>query len=440
MNDTPLRKTPAAIWELCLHNLSAILDDDAVNILRATQLRGQNGQWQLVALNAMACKQIKRDYLTFVQSALKKLIPDLVKIEVVQEEPDLFERPKAGKGKPAKVFDSHLNADFSFDNFVAGPSNHQAFAAAQRVGSGALDFNPLIIYGGTGLGKSHLMHAIGNALKTLGNRQVLYITAESFVNDFIRHVRSGNMEDFASQYRNVDALLIDDVQFLGGKQTSQIEFFHTFNSLFDKKRQIIMTCDRFPKEIDGLEERLKSRFGSGLSVSVTPPEFETRLAILQNKAEHLDFDLPNDIAVFIATHVVSNVRELNGALTAVYARSMIHRKAPTLDEVRDTLKDHIKAQQQQIPVSDIQKTVARYYKIEYGDMLSKIRKADIAFPRQVAMALCSELTSLTPANIGSAFARDRTTVLHAVGVIADKKAVDSEFRKEYEGLKMMITG
>ena len=433
-----MHKTPAAIWELCISNLSPIMDDDAINILRATQLREQNGNWQLVALNAMAIKQIKRDHLVFVLPALKKLIPGLHKIDVVQEEADLFGATKSGKSKAARVFESHVNPDYTFDNFIAGPSNDQAFAAAQRVGSGALDFNPLVIYGGTGLGKSHLMHAIGNALKALGNRQVLYITAEAFVNDFTRHVRSGSMEDFAAQYRNVDALLIDDVQFLGGKERSQTEFFHTFNSLFDKKRQIIMTCDRFPKEIDGLEDRLKSRFGSGLSVSVTPPEFETRVAILQNKAEKLGFELPDNVAIFIATHVVSNVRELEGALRSVYARWMVHRKAIGVEEARDALKDHINAQMQQIPLEKIQKTVERHYKID--DILAKTRKADIVFPRQVAMALCVDLTNHTPAAIGKAFLRDRTTVLHAVEVVNERKAIDPEFRNEYEGLKMMITG
>lgn len=435
-----MQKTPAAIWEVCLSNLSAILDDDAINILRATSLREQGGKWQLVALNAMAVKQIKRDHLTFVLPALKKLIPDLAKIDVVLEEGDLFDPPKGGKAKTPKVFESHVNPDQTFDNFIAGPSNDQAFAASQRVGTGALDFNPLVIYGGTGLGKSHLMHGIGNALKARGNRLVLYITAEAFVNDFTRHLRNGNMEDFAAQYRNVDALLIDDVQFLGGKERSQTEFFHTFNSLFDKRRQIIMTCDRFPKEIDGLEERLKSRFGSGLSVSVTPPEFETRVAILQNKAERLGFDLADDVAVFIATHVVSNVRELEGALRSVYARWMVHRKPVGISEVSEVLKDHINAQQQQIPVANIQKTAARHYKISEDDMLSKSRKANIAFPRQVAMALCVELTNHSPANIAATFNRDRTTVLHAVEVVNDKKNIDPEFRKEYEGLKMMITG
>lgn len=436
------------IWRQCVDKLVALMvnDQDGITILRATQLRAHNGKLQLIALNGIAKKQIEKN-LAVIQFALKNTLPIAEqtlanKISVVVEEAELFDAKNTAKAKAGKAFDSHLNANYQFDNFIAGPSNDQAFAAAQRVGSGALDFNPLVIYGGTGLGKSHLMHAIGNALKKLGDRQVLYITAETFVNDFTRTLNDKNrtMEDFAAQYRNVDALLIDDVQFLGGKERSQTEFFHTFNALFDKDRQIILTCDRFPKEIDGLEERLKSRFGSGLSVSVTPPEFETRVAILQNKAEKLGFDLANDVAMFIANNVVSNVRELEGALRSVYARWMLHKKPVSLDEARDALKDHINAQQQQIPLDKIQKDAARYYKISHEDMLAKTRKADIVFPRQVAMALCSDLTEHTPAHIGKSFNRDRTTVLHACDVIAEKLRTDPEFRKEYEGLKMIIRG
>ena len=437
-----------SIWRQCVDNLVPMMqnDQDGITILRAPQLRDSDGKLQLVTLNNIAKKQIEKN-LAVIRFALQAALPEAekhraAKLGVVLEEGDLFNSKSAAKPKAAKRFDSHLNPNYLFENFIAGPSNDQAFAAAQRVGSGALDFNPLVIYGGTGLGKSHLMHAIGNALKRLGDREVLYITAETFVNDFIRTLNDKNrsMEDFAAQYRSVDALLIDDVQFLGGKGQSQTEFFHTFNALFDKNRLIILTCDRFPKEIDGLEERLKSRFGSGLSVSVTPPEFETRVAILHNKAEKLGFDLSSDVAMFIASHVVSNVRELEGALRSVYARWMIHKKPVSLEEAREVLKDHINAQQQQIPLDVIQKKTANYYRVSHDDMLGKSRKADIVFPRQVAMSLGAELTEHTPANVGKAFNRDRTTVLHAGEVIAEKLRTDPEFRKEYEGLKMIIKG
>lgn len=439
-----MSKSPKLIWENCLGNLSYVLEEDDISTLRGVQLRENNGQWQLVALSNPIRSQLEKKYISFIEKALKKIDPSIKKVKIMMEEPDLFDGKQNSENKNnSNIFKSYLNSDYQFDNFISGPSNDQAFAAAQRVGSGALDFNPLVIYGGTGLGKSHLMHATGNALKRLGNKRVMYVNAETFVNDFTRTLqnKARSMEDFAAQYRNVDALLIDDVQFLGGKERSQTEFFHTFNSLFDRRCQIVLTCDRFPKEIDGLEERLKSRFGSGLSVSVTPPELETRIAILQSKAEKFDFELPDDVAMFIASHVVSNVRELEGALRSVYARCLTFKRTASIALASDALKDHINAQNRQISLEKIQKSTARYHKISMEEMLSKSRKANIALPRQIAMALSKKLTQHSYPEIGEAFGgRDHTTVIHACKKIQERLDKDINFRNEYEELEKILTG
>ncbi|MDO5090062.1 MAG: chromosomal replication initiator protein DnaA [Cardiobacteriaceae bacterium] len=438
-----MSKSAKVIWENCLDNMSYLLPEDDISTLRTVQLREDAGQWQLVAISNPVRSKLQKEYMPFIEKAFKKVAPEIKKPKIVMEEPDLFAAPRARPAGGQEVFKSHLIPDYQFDNFVSGPSNDQAFAAARRVGAGALDFNPLVIYGGTGLGKSHLMHATGNALKRLGNKRVMYVTAETFVNDFTRtlHDKTKSMEDFAAQYRNVDALLIDDVQFLGGKERSQTEFFHTFNSLFDRKCQIVLTCDRFPKEIEGLEERLKSRFGSGLSVSVAPPELETRIAILQTKAEKFDFALPDDVAMFIASHIVSNVRELEGALRSVYARCLAVHQPASIAIARDALKDHIKAQSKQVSMDDILKTVGKFYKVGLDDILGKSRKAKIALARQVGMMLAKELTTHSYPDIGRAFGdRDHTTVIHACRKVEKLREEDKDFEEEYKGLRMMLTG
>ncbi|UJF23929.1 chromosomal replication initiator protein DnaA [Suttonella sp. R2A3] len=428
-----------SIWQSIIANLSAILDNEAITLLRAQELQYENQQWTIFVTNKFAKKTIENRYLPFISEALKKF--SIHQFDIQYEERDMF-LPR--KKKPArKAFQSNLNADYQFHNFVPGPSNDQAYAAAQRVGEGYLDYNPLLIYGGTGLGKSHLMHAAGNALRARGNSRVMYLTAETFVNDFIRAIndKSKNMRDFADQYRNVDALLIDDVQFLGGKDRSQAEFFHTFNSLFDNKRQIILTCDRYPKEIEGLEDRLKSRFGSGLAVSVIPPELETRVAILQTKARNINLSLSDEVAFFIASHVVSNVRELEGALRRVFALCEFRQATPTIELSREALNDLINAQNKQISLDNIQKLVAQFYRVSIDELHSKSRKASITRPRQIAMALAKDLTRHSYPEIGQAFGgRDHTTAMHAYKKIQQLCKEDSDFNEEYRGLRMSITG
>lgn len=431
------------LWQSCLDNLSPLLTQEGLSILSPVTLHEQDGVWTLVALSALSQKQIERDYLNSIELALKKLTSQqnrkVKKVVVSHESPNLFEQKPVEK--KTITFRSNLNEEFHFHNFIAGPSNDKAYAAAQRVGAGSLDLNPLIIYGGTGLGKSHLMHATGNALRNSGKR-VLYITAETFSNDYIRSLRDPKftIDDFTALYRNVDALLIDDVQFLSGKEKSQEEFFHTFNSLFDQKRQIILTCDRFPKEVEGLEQRLISRFGNGLNVSVVPPGFETRVAILQSKAQKFDFDLPNEIAIFVAENIASNVRELEGALKSIYAASLFHHRPLTIAEAQEAIKDFINTQNKQVTLANIQKRVAAYYNLSLEELLSASRKATVALPRQVAMALALDLTKHSTTEIGRAFGRDHTTVLHASNKIKGLQEKDSAFSEEYKGLVMILTG
>ncbi|MET0355603.1 MAG: chromosomal replication initiator protein DnaA, partial [Cellvibrio sp.] len=311
---------------------------------------------------------------------------------------------------------NYLNAASTFATFVEGKSNQLGLAAARQVAEnpgGA--YNPLFIYGGVGLGKTHLMQAVGNALVAKNpNAKVVYLHSERFVADMVKALQLNAINDFKRYYRSMDALLIDDIQFFAGKERSQEEFFHTFNSLLEGGRQIILTCDRFPKEINGLEERLKSRFGWGLTVAVEPPELETRVAILMKKAEQVNIDLPHDAAFFIAQRIRANVRDLEGALKRVIASANFTGRAIDVELVREALKDLLALQDKQVGIDNIQKVVCEYYKIKMNDMVSKRRSRSVARPRQVAMALAKELTNHSLPEIGEAFGgRDHTTVLHA---------------------------
>lgn len=428
------------LWQNCLDNLAIAFSPDVISILKTASLTEQQGIWTLHTLNKIAQHQIEKNYLEAIKLALEKLVHlqnrKIKKLQVVFSPPTLFEERST---TTTKTFESNIKTEFNFNNFIAGPSNDKAYVAAKRVGTGALDLNPLVIYGGTGLGKSHLMHATGNALKSNG-KKVLYITAETFTNDFIKALQNKKINDFNDLYRSVDVLLIDDVQFLSGKDRSQEEFFHTFNSLFDQKRQIILTCDRFIKEVEGLEQRLISRFGNGLNVSVVPPGFETRVAILQSKANQLDFNLPNDVAMFVAENIKSNVRELEGALKSIYAASLFHHREITLEEAKNAIEPYILSKNKQLTLQNIQNRVANYYQIKTEDLLSNTRKSNIALPRQVAMALAMELTKHSTTEIGKAFNRDHTTVLHANNKIQQLKQASTDFLNEYKDLTMILTG
>ncbi len=337
---------------------------------------------------------------------------------------------------------SFLNQNFTFDTFVEGKSNQLAHAAAKQVSDNpGGSYNPLFIYGGVGLGKTHLMHAVGNYLQTKNkNARVLYVHSERFVQDMVKALQLGAINEFKRFYRSLDALLIDDIQFFAGKERSQEEFFHTFNALLEGGQQMILTCDRYPKEIAGLEERLKSRFGWGLTVAVEPPELETRVAILMKKAEQIGMNLPDDAAFFIAQKIRSNVRELEGALKRVAANAQFTGSEITLPFIKESLKDLLALQDKQVSVENIQRTVAEYYKIKMSDLLSKRRTRSIARPRQVAMALSKELTNHSLPEIGELFGgRDHTTVLHACRKIKELQESSADVREDYKNLLRLLT-
>ena len=336
-----------------------------------------------------------------------------------------------------------LNKSFTFDSFVEGRSNEMARAAAVQVTEniGGSSYNPLLLYGGVGLGKTHLMHAVGNSIaERHPDLKVAYMYSQRFMEDMVRAIERGAMSDFTQYYRSVDVLLMDDIQFLAKGSKSQEEFFHVFNRLQEEGRQIVLTCDRYPKEIQGLEERLESRFVWGMTAAVEPPELETRVAILMKKAEREKVFLPSDAAFFIAERVRSNVRELEGALKRVIANANFTNRSITIDQVKQALRDLIAIQDRQVGVDNIQKTVADYYKLRLGELLSKKRSRSVARPRQVAMALSKDLTSHSLPEIGDAFGgRDHTTVLHACRKIDELRELNPDIKEDYRNLKRLLT-
>ncbi len=338
---------------------------------------------------------------------------------------------------PAISHRSNVNPKHKFTNFVEGKSNQLALAAARQVADNpGAAYNPLFLYGGTGLGKTHLLHAVGNAIvQRKADARVVYMHSERFVQDMVKALQNNAIEEFKRYYRSVDALLIDDIQFFANKERSQEEFFHTFNALLEGNQQIILTSDRYPKEISGVEDRLKSRFGWGLTVAIEPPELETRVAILMKKAEDHNIRLPDEVAFFIAKRLRSNVRELEGALNRVIANANFTGRAITIDFVREALRDLLALQEKLVTIDNIQKTVAEYYKIKMSDLLSKRRSRSVARPRQVAMALSKELTNHSLPEIGDAFGgRDHTTVLHACRKIEQLREESHDIKEDYSNL------
>jgi chromosomal replication initiator protein len=337
---------------------------------------------------------------------------------------------------------NYLVDHYTFDNFIEGKSNQLALAAAGQIAENpGGSYNPLFLYGGVGLGKTHLMHAVGNALLQRNpEAKVVYLHSERFVADMVKALQLNAITDFKRYYRSVDALLIDDIQFFAGKERSQEEFFHTFNALLEGGQQMILTCDRYPKEIDGLEERLKSRFGWGLTVAVEPPELETRVAILMKKASQARIDLPPEAAFFIAQRIRSNVRELEGALKRVIASAHFTSKPINVELIKESLKDLLALQDKQVSMDNIQRTVAEYYKIKVADLMSKRRSRSVARPRQVAMSLSKELTNHSLPEIGDSFGgRDHTTVLHACRKIKELRETNSDIREDYKNLLRSLT-
>ena len=346
------------------------------------------------------------------------------------------------RDKDTAAVSSNLNKDFTFDTFVEGKSNQLARAASIQVAEnpgGA--YNPLFIYGGVGLGKTHLMHAIGNLIIARNpDARVVYLHSERFVQDMVKALQHNAISDFKRYYRSVNALLIDDIQFFAGKERSQEEFFHTFNALLEGQNQVVLTSDRYPKEVSGLEERLKSRFGWGLTVAIEPPELETRVAILMRKATQLGTELPQEVAFFVAKRIRSNIRELEGALRRVVANAKFTNRVITLDFAKESLKDLLALQEKLVTIENIQKTVGEYFKIRVADLLSKKRSRSIARPRQVAMALAKELTNHSLPEIGDAFGgRDHTTVLHACRKVVELRRSDAKISEDFSNLLRTLT-
>ena len=385
----------------------------------------------------------------FGMQAVTLLAPnDFIK-EHVKQNYDLFNSPKPlitkDKSKKIPFLDDKENSlfeNFTFETFVEGKSNNIALAAAKQVADSPKGaYNPLFIYGGVGLGKTHLMHAVGNKLKEKDpSKRIVYIHSERFVSDMVKSLQLGAINEFKQFYRGVDALLIDDIQFFAGKEQSQEELFHTFNALLEGGQQMILTCDRYPKEIEGLEERLKSRLGWGLPVIVEPPELETRVAILLKKAEELNLNMPQDCAFFISERIRSNVRELEGALKRVGANAKFANKEVDLNLIKESLRDLLAIQARQVSIDNIQKTVSDYFNIRLSDLLSSKRNRSLARPRQLSMSLAKELTNHSLPEIGDAFGgRDHTTVLHACKKIGELRQGNTELDEDYKNLVRVLT-
>jgi len=439
-------------WKYCLERLEGELAPQQFNTwIRPLHAVEDNSSILLLAPNRFVMDWVNDQYLSKIKDLLNKS-PGNSNISISIEVGSQSVRPDEPKKRNGVVraepqqrttkHSNNLNPDFTFDSFIEGKSNQLARAASLQTSQNpGKSYNPLFIYGGVGLGKTHIMHAIGHSiLHQTPNANIAYLHSERFVADMVRALQHNVINEFKRHYRSVDALLIDDIQFFAGKERSQEEFFHTFNHLLEGQHQIVMTCDRYPKEVNGLEERLKSRFGWGLTVAIEPPELETRVAILNDKAVRNNIFLPDGVAFFIAKRFRSNVRELEGALNRVVANSNLTGRPITLEFTQEALHDLLLIQDKQVTLENIQKTTAEYYKVRVADLLSKRRSRSIARPRQLAMALSKELTGHSLPEIGDAFGgRDHTTVLHACRKIADLRKVEQKIEEDYNNLTRILT-
>ena len=443
----------ASLWARCMCALEAELPEQQFNTwVRPLQAMEGAGALKLLAPNRFVVDWINEKLLPRIGELLRDKSTGDVPIVTVEvgsrnesapgqaaAQPQEGRRVRRGEGL---VVGARLNADFTFATFVEGKSNQMAKAAAQQVAANpGKAYNPLFLYGGVGLGKTHLMHAIAHVVRAQdGEARVAYVHSERFVSDMVRALQHNSMNEFKGAYRSLDALLIDDIQFFAGKDRSQEEFFHTFNALLEGQHQVILSCDRYPKEVEGLEERLKSRFGWGLTAAIEPPELETCVAILMTKSSHFGMPVPEEVAFFIAKRIRSNVRELEGALRRVIANARFTGQAVTLEFTKEALKDLLSLQAKLVTIENIQKTVADYYKVRVAELLSKRRSRSVARPRQVAMALAKELTSHSLPEIGDAFGgRDHTTVLHACKRIKELRGNDTRMTQDYSNLLRTLT-
>jgi chromosomal replication initiator protein len=447
----------ASIWQKCLNILQEEYPAQQFNTwIRPLQAELTDNTLVLLAPNRFVVDWVKKNFFARITEVINQIDSETVKsisLEIgskiaIADKVTQVKNTVEPEAKPVirKTTDNYkntfLNKKFVFESFVEGNSNQLARAASLQVAEKPGDaYNPLFIYGGVGLGKTHLMHAIGNyILKKNPDAKVLYLHSERFVADMVKALQTNAINEFKRFYRSLNALLIDDIQFFAGKDRSQEEFFHTFNALLEGQQQIILTSDRYPKEIEGVEERLKSRFGWGLTVAVEPPELETRVAILVSKAKQSNIDLPYEVAFFIAKRIRSNVRELEGALRRVIANAHFTGKPITIDFVNDALRDLLALQDKLVTIDNIQKTVADYYKVKVADLTSKRRSRSIARPRQMAMALAKELTNHSLPEIGDHFGgRDHTTVIHACRKVKELITEAGEFAEDYKNLLRILS-
>jgi len=458
---------PQTLWKSCTEQLADELTPQQFNTwIRPLKAEELDNKLKILAPNKFVLDWVTSKFQNRIEEICSDLLPispvilfesmDIVpdfqrdtpsKTKIVSKEtpdksiskPDKTRRREDG---PSVLEDSRLNQNFTFDRFVEGKSNQLARAAAMQVAENpGPAYNPLFIYGGVGLGKTHLMHAIGNyVLSENPKAKIAYLHSQKFVQDMVKALQHNMINRFQSYYRSLNVLLIDDIQFFAGKERSQEEFFHTFNALLEGNQQVVLTCDRYPKEVDGLEERLKSRFGWGLTVAVEPPELETRVAILKNKSTQFGVDIPDDVAFFIAQRIRSNIRELEGTLKLLKANSQFKGQAITVDFTKSTLKDLLSVQDKLVTIDNIQKTVCEYFKLRISDLLSKKRSRSIARPRQFAMALSKNLTNHSLPEIGNAFGgRDHTTVLHACKKIQELRDTDNRIDEDFNNLLRILT-
>jgi chromosomal replication initiator protein len=449
----------AAVWHQCLTKLRSELSPDQFNTYVAPlQAVSEGDALRLLAPNPYVVTWLRQNCLERIRELAAEggtgaAGPD-VSIDVGTRATEPSASPPAAAPGPAPwpgaapghrsefVVGARLNPDFTFESFVEGKSNQLAKAGAFQVAANpGGSYNPLFLYGGVGLGKTHLMHAIGNSMLARNpGARVAYVHSERFVSDMVRALQNNRIDEFKRTYRSLNALLIDDIQFFAGKDRSQEEFFHTFNALFEERQQIVLSCDRYPKEVDGLEDRLKTRFGWGLTVAIEAPELETSVAILMKKASFEGVTLPSEVAFLIAKRIRSNVRELEGALRRVIATSRFLDREITMDFAKKALGDLLSLQDRLVTIENIQKTVAQYYKIRVADLMSKRRNRAVARPRQVAMSLAKELTERSYPEIGDAFGgKDHTTVLHACRRIKELRESDMRVREDYANLLRTLT-
>ena len=432
------------LWQRCLTHIEARLPEKDINLwLRPLEAEFNDDGLDLMAPNEVVRDQVERELRTPIANALNDLgaLPKRIRVLVGGgRKPDTGTKNEAAAAPPASRH--NLDSRYTFEAFVQGKSNQIARAAAEQAANpDNMAYNPLLIYGGVGLGKTHLMQSVGNRLLDNNPRaKVAYVRSEHFVNEMVTAIRHNRMDRFKAHYRSLDALLIDDIQFFANKDRSQEEFFHTFNSLLESNQRIVITCDRFPKEVEGLEDRLKSRFSWGLSVAVEPPELETRVAIMLSKADAHGVALPQEVAFFIAKRVRSNVRDLEGALHRLKASAQITGTPITVDFAKQALHDMLAVYDRLVTLENIQRTVAEYYKMRLADLLGKKRTRSVARPRQISMALAKELTNHSLPEIGQAFGgRDHTTVLHACRKVKELRETDARVDEDYANLSRILT-